>query len=306
LSVSLAYYHQYSLALSYTILGGGTPRAPQVSGVHFGEQYSGTLGSQAAYFFDSGSQWAVQGVLSQATPTTNNPGERWATSQNVSGSASAGSKLALVYHHQYYLTTTAGPAAGGTTGNSTGWFDSGSSVQLSATAAPGWKFAGWAGSGKGSYSGPNQSSIQADGPITEAATFYPGLTITAGSNVAVVYSYLSQSGTVRAGTTLTVYAPEGTSIWLSANPSSIFFQFGGWAPASTGSSGVSTLTLDSPSAVHASFSINPVAVGGGIAGLIVVVAVVAFLMKSRRKSKSSKPKESTPAWLEPLRKSQTP
>jgi hypothetical protein len=36
------------------------------------------------------------------------------------------------------------------------------------------------------------------------------------------------------------------------------------------------------------------------------VAVVAFLMKSRRKSKSSKPKESTPAWLEPLRKSQTP
>jgi uncharacterized repeat protein (TIGR02543 family) len=71
---------------------------------------------------------------------------------------------------QYYLTMT--PGTGGRVKPSSGWRNSGANIPISATAAHGYDFTAWTGTGAGSYSGTNNpASITMDGPITENATF---------------------------------------------------------------------------------------------------------------------------------------
>jgi hypothetical protein len=71
---------------------------------------------------------------------------------------------------QYFLTMNAG--LGGSVGPASGWNNSNAVVGINASASDGCAFSGWAGSGTGSYSGPNTSaSVTMDGPITETASF---------------------------------------------------------------------------------------------------------------------------------------
>ncbi|HMH08918.1 MAG TPA: hypothetical protein VK579_19735, partial [Terriglobales bacterium] len=71
---------------------------------------------------------------------------------------------------QYYLTMTKG--TGGTVSPASGWKNNGAVVSISATAATGYSFTNWTGTGTGSYSGANNpASITMGGPISEAATF---------------------------------------------------------------------------------------------------------------------------------------
>jgi hypothetical protein len=75
---------------------------------------------------------------------------------------------------QYYLTMSHG--TGGTVSPASGWRTSGATVSISATPTNNtlvsYNFAGWTGSGTGSYSGPNSPvSIKMNGPITETAAF---------------------------------------------------------------------------------------------------------------------------------------
>jgi uncharacterized repeat protein (TIGR02543 family) len=74
------------------------------------------------------------------------------------------------FRTQYFLTMSHG--TGGTVSPGSGWKNSGVAVSISAIAASGYSFAGWSGSGTGSYSGTNNpASITMNGPITETATF---------------------------------------------------------------------------------------------------------------------------------------
>jgi hypothetical protein len=74
------------------------------------------------------------------------------------------------FNTQYYLTMTAG--TGGRVSPASGWRNSGAAGSITATPANGYSFAGWSGSGTGSYSGTNNpASITMNGPITETATF---------------------------------------------------------------------------------------------------------------------------------------
>jgi hypothetical protein len=71
---------------------------------------------------------------------------------------------------EYFLTMNAG--AGGTVSPSSGWFNAGQTVAISATPASGSSFAGWTGTGSGSFTGAvNNSSVTINGPITESASF---------------------------------------------------------------------------------------------------------------------------------------
>jgi hypothetical protein len=75
---------------------------------------------------------------------------------------------------QYYLTMVAG--TGGTVSPGSGWRNSGATVSITATPTNNnqvsYSFAGWTGSGPGSYSGTNNpASITMNGPITENAAF---------------------------------------------------------------------------------------------------------------------------------------
>ena len=75
------------------------------------------------------------------------------------------------YRTRYRLTITAG--AGGTVTPDVNEFrDAGTSQTITASANSGFLFAGWTGTGLGSYTGPNQAtSLTINGPITQTANF---------------------------------------------------------------------------------------------------------------------------------------
>jgi len=71
---------------------------------------------------------------------------------------------------QYYLTLEEG--VGGLVSPSSGWFDAGSEVTISATPDSGFAFSFWIGTGSGSYSGSQSShTVTLDGPITQELVF---------------------------------------------------------------------------------------------------------------------------------------
>ena len=88
---------------------------------------------------------------------------------------SGGGDVEASYKRQYYLTVKANPSTGGTVSPSSGWRDAGSSVTISASADPGYRFDGWEGSGVGSYTGRSDTAtIRMEEPITETAYFVSG------------------------------------------------------------------------------------------------------------------------------------
>ena len=101
-------------------------------------------------------QWSDGGAISHTVTSTTNK------------------TYTATFRTQYYLTMTHG--TGGTVIPASGWESSGASVSI--TAIPtnntqiSYSFAGWTGSGPGSYSGTNNpASIVMSGPITETASF---------------------------------------------------------------------------------------------------------------------------------------
>ena len=283
---SFTYYHQFALTMSFSVSGGGNPSAPMFQSVQLGLGTSIPLSTTPnSYFLDAGSNWTLPSLLGGGSPN-----ERWITTQPDSGTVAAASTVAITYGHQFMVITSFGPDAGGSITNSSGWYDSGASVQLSATAKSGWKFEGWTGSGVGAYTGLlNQTSVQAVGAFSERAVFYPGLTMASGDNGGLTYSYGDKTGTIASGTPQTIYAPQGSVISLRAVPSSLLYAFNGWNPASTGTSGQTSFTLDSPAAIQASFSLNLVVILG-IVGAVAAIALVSVLaLKTRSKNAKSGP-----------------
>ncbi len=275
------YYHQYALVLSYAVVGGGSPAPPGLGVTQFGQHQNATLGTTpVTYFVDAGSSWGVPNPLPESSSQ-----ERWYSTGQTSGTASSSSVLVLSFSHQYYVSMSASPSAGGNVSNLTGWHDEGSTLQLSVTPSQGWKFEGWSGSGTGAYTGnESTSSIDVGAPLSEQATFYPGLDIASGSNGQVSYSFGANGGTVQPGSSVIVYAPVGTVVTLKASPSSFLYDFAGWSLAASGAAGSTTLTLTSPSSVHADFSISLLVVGGIVGAVLVVALVSALVLRSRRRS----------------------
>jgi hypothetical protein len=81
---------------------------------------------------------------------------------------------------QHQVTFVNSPSGGGTSvattnptiSGDTGWYDSGTSAQVSATPNSGYTFSGWSGAGSGSYSGTNNpATVTMNAPITETASF---------------------------------------------------------------------------------------------------------------------------------------
>ena len=97
---------------------------------------------------------------------------------------------------QYYLTMNAGP--GGGVSPVSDWYNSGTNVNISATALSGYVFNTWTGTGSGSYTGTNNPAfVTINGPITQTASFdflaeIMGITI--GSDGSVTISYATTPG----------------------------------------------------------------------------------------------------------------
>lgn len=283
-SVVPHYYHQFSVTVSYSLVGGGSPTVPMFSGTQFGQTYDAALSrTPTAYWLDSGGQWEVPNLLGGSTAQ-----ERWLTTQQANGIISQSTTIQLNYDHQYYLTVGLAPAAGGSANIQNGWNEANSTLQIVATANPGWKFEGWTGTGTGSSSAKESSiSVIFSDPINESAVFYPGLTMTAGNGGSVSYSAGTavSAGIVQGSTTSTVYVPPGTTVTLRESPSSFLYESTGWTGGATGTNGTISVTLNAPTTVKADFSYNYVNIGGITAAIVAVAAVVAVVLRRRGAAK---------------------
>ena len=162
-------YAYVTLTVSYSVVGGGSPKAPVFNYVLNKVSKSLTLTTTPqAVTVDALSTWSLTpNPLSGSTSS-----ERWYSSRFLTGTASSTTMLPLVFtfQHQYYLTMkTSGP---GTGTPSSGWYNAGAKVTITATANSGHKFKSWTGSGTGSYTGTtNPESITMNSAITETANF---------------------------------------------------------------------------------------------------------------------------------------
>jgi uncharacterized repeat protein (TIGR02543 family) len=117
----------------------------------------------------------------------------------------------------------------------------GTSVQLTASAAPGWAFAGWSGDLSGMT---NPDSITMDGNKTVTATFTQyQYTLT----VSIV-----GSGSVAKAPDQATYT-HGTSVQLTATADP-GWTFAGWSDDLTGTTSPATITMDGDKTVTATFT----------------------------------------------------
>ena len=285
----IEFYQQYEVSVGYTVVGGGTGApVPEFTAASLGSPTSIPLSSvPATGWFDAGSAYSFTGLMDGSTGA-----ERWVSSGAAASAppviSSPGEALSEVYTPQYFASLTVNDASGGTLSTESGWFDLGSSLTASALADQGWRFEGWSGSGAGAYSGTSPSlDVVVSGPLAENATFYVRLAITAGAGANIAFSYPSETGTVQAGTTKTLYVPP-SNVTLRATPSFFVYSFASWQGA--GVAGLKTpslvLAVDSPTTVTGRSSYDNAGVlvlASAAAALIINVMVGSLWIRGRRR-----------------------
>lgn len=257
-----------NLTLRYTVVGtGALPTNPTVTYLYRGGLTTWYLtSSYSKYPADLGSSWSVQASLAGSSSR-----ERWMATGPTSGVANGSLTLSIPFVHEYYVSVASSQGQGGTVSSLSGWYAEGSTLHLAATPATGWLFAGWQGTGSGSYSGaaPAQDVVVSS-PINETASFNPGLAVTASAGGSIAYRFANTSGVVPAASAITLSVPPGSAVHLSATADA-GWQFAGWTGSGNGSAsgpaGIQDLVASGPLNETATFNPGLVLVassGGGI------------------------------------------
>lgn len=274
---TVTYYHQYRVAFDYLLEAASPAPAPLVGYSSRGTNTS--VHANATVWADAGGAYAYSDSLAG-----DSSGVRLGPESGAVGSVTAAGTITVTYRLQYLLNVTVEPGSVEESVVGGGWYDAGRSATLTAAAPGGWTFVGWSGAASGSA--PSVTFLMTQ-PANVTALFYPGLTIMAGAGGSVAYSYGAVSGVVTAGGSLTVYAPIGTRITLAARPSSIADTFGSWGGGATGTSSTTSVALEGPTTVSASFGTNVLVVAGAAGGVVLVIlAAVLLLLAARRRRKS--------------------
>ncbi len=274
------YYHQYRVTFDYVLSDGSASPSPSVHFYSYGTNIS--VQANATVWADAAWPYVYASTL-----TGEGGGARIGAKGETVGNVSWAGLHVVLYGLQYLLTVSAQPGSLAGTISGAGWYDVGSLANLTATASAGWKFVGWSGAAVGNVAA---TSVTMSAPENVTALFYPGLTIIAGDGGSVAYSWGSMSGTVAAGTNLTIYAPAGTAITLVAQPSSLFSAFGSWSGGATGSAATTSVTMNAPTTVSASFGSNTLVYAGIAGGVIaVILAALLLLLIARRRKKQQPP-----------------
>ena len=288
---SPAYYLQYLVQFDYSISGqGGNPSSPVVNYTAFGLPVSEGA-TKSFSWVDAGSSDSYPLLLNGSDAN-----QRWIIDNGSysaeNGSVKASAILSVSYDHQYLVSLSAA-SPGGTFSPSSGWYDSGSTLNLAESATARWQSEGWVGEGNGSFSGSEtNAAVQVDSPIMESAVFYPGLLLSASGGGSMQYAYDQNAGTIKSGDSTTLYVPPGTTISVSASPSSFIYSFNSWMGASTAGSSQSSITVASPVTLNAGFGLNFLNLGA-IAALIAVAALGGFWMMRRKLGPAAAPKASS-------------
>ncbi len=274
------YYHQYRVAFDYIIRDASTGPAPSVHYYSYGTNTS--VQANATVWAD-----AARPYVYTSTLTGEGGGARIGAAGGTVGNVTAAGTVLVTYGLQYLLTVSAQPSSVAGDVSGAGWYDAGSLANLTATASEGWKFIGWSGAAVGNVA---STSVTMSAPENVTALFYPGLTIVAAAGGSVAYSWGSTSGTVAAGGNVTIYAPAGTAVTLVAQPSSLFDAFGSWSGGATGSATSTSVTLNGPTSVSASFGSNTLVYAGIAGGVVaVILAALILLLLARRRKKQQPP-----------------
>ncbi|MCS4540508.1 MAG: hypothetical protein HYU03_07455, partial [Thaumarchaeota archaeon] len=115
--VSLVYYHQYLVSVSYTVDGEGTPSPPTFSYELFGKSTSANATSQQNFWADDG-PYAVTNPLAGSIDT-----ERW-YARAGNGTVLGPGLITINYTHQFVLAISGGNIQ-------PQWYDDGSTATLS-------------------------------------------------------------------------------------------------------------------------------------------------------------------------------
>ncbi len=280
LDLNVAYYHQVLVTFNYRIVGTTAATPPQVNYSALGTPASAT--ANATVWADSQAPYAYQDAL--AAPSS---GVRWGPGANGNGTIATPATYTVTYREQFYLSVAVSPASLTSSVTPSGWYDAGSTVSLSASAPSGWQFGSWSGDAAGNTPG---LSLSIRAPMNVTATFDAGLTLVAGSGGSVDYAYGSVSGTVPAGTSLTVYVPVGTAVTVTARPSSWTQAFTGWSGIQGGTSGTTTVLVTAPVTAAAGFGFDALVVGGlALVAILVVAALIVFVVVRRRRRQPPAP-----------------
>ena len=156
---------RYSLTVTET----GLPAGEGWSAMVLGEPGTFSTNSTARFTGLPGSRYTLMVPMVVASP-----GVRYVPSGtgNYSVPVSSNTSFTVNFSEQFLLSVEA--AGNGTMNVTGGWFPFGATVTLGASPAAGWAFSDWSGSGLGSYSGLDASSVVTlNGPVEETATFAP-------------------------------------------------------------------------------------------------------------------------------------
>ncbi len=279
---SATYKHQYKLKFKTTSLSGTpTPVTPLINATVFGTLVGIPSGSEA--WVDAGGTYDFPGVFYGPLA-----GERWITDTPASGTVLGPLNLTASYVHQYYLSLQLNSPDGGSISQTSGWYNEATPLTLQATASPGWQFQGWIGSGNRSYTGgETTASIAMDGPITETAVFYVGVTLVSSSGGSLAYVYGGTSGSVPAGGTEVLYLAPGTQLTVRAAPT-LFYQFDGWGGGGSPGSSSMTVVVNQPQTLSAAFGISLYSQLDSVLGVALAVTALLLVVVSRRHRRKKK------------------
>jgi uncharacterized repeat protein (TIGR02543 family) len=168
-----------------------------VSSVSFGAGTSWSVKVQSTSYAGVGTKVVVPNLVpatytvTVSVATASDGLSRWApaTATFPIHVTANGSQTVAFGKPSYWVTI--GGSAGGTERPSSGWYATGTQLDLNATPDLGQTFVAWQGTGNGNYSGNlSATTLQVAGPVTEFATFQP--TVQA---AAVVTSFWSSTTT---------------------------------------------------------------------------------------------------------------
>jgi hypothetical protein len=269
------------LTFSYAVSGSsGNLSAPVLTYVAAGAQKTAALTQSGQIFsVDGSTPWSITNPLTSSTTT-----ERWITSQATKGTAASAQTINFIYSHQFYVTVNLDPVTGGSLSTVSGWFDAGAQFQSVASANSGWQFESWIGTGNGAYSGKNNTAATAvNASLTETATFYAGLTVTAANNISVLYSTANMTSLVSSGASKIVYFPVDSEIQLNARTTLFIYSFSGWTGAAVSKQNKISLMLSGPQNIITGSGASILNIGIVCAVVILIIALIIVIIKRRNK-----------------------
>jgi len=270
----IVYYHQYLIEVKYSIVGKDMPKNPMLSGVSLGDKVSReVIKDGIKIWLDANSEFNVTDIIQETAK------ERWKAEQSKFFVGKHES-IIVKYFHQYYVNIIANSIKAGIINPSSGWYNAGTSLIITASPNKDWKFYMWIGKGEGSYTGSSSNAtIIVNSPIEQTAVFLASLKIYSSEGGSVTYIYGNETGKVEGNSMKEIFVFPGEEVTLIAEPSSIFYVFKHW----TGElkEPKIKITVDEPKEITATFDLNWLFII--IILLAIAISILIIVMLKKRK-----------------------